>query len=70
MDTTSSQYTKKIETTPFSQAEPSDLWGHHQGGGGGVTGRSAPRGSVITIFSTYFFFLTGCAVWVKAPSQK
>lgn len=45
----------KIETTPFSQAEPSDLWGHHQGGGG-VTGRSAPCGAVITIFSTYFFF--------------
>lgn len=44
--------------------------GAPSGRGGGVTGRSAPCGAVITIFSTYFFFLTGCAVWVKAPSQK
>lgn len=71
MDTTSSQYTKQIETTPFSQAEPSDLWGHHQGGGGGGWQGEALHVVLSLPFSVPIsFFLTGCAVWVKAPSQK
>lgn len=64
---------EKIKKTPFSQASPSNLLGHGQGGGG-----DKERCSMwcchyhfrYLFFFFFFFFLTGCAVWVKALSQK